>query len=189
MDERRGMNYSKAMFTAIFIVSSFWEEDTDMKKECINNARWFLVFDKIFEIICCFFVIVTLYVSMNYITDITLEEQIFLYVFIAAVLSVIVCVGRMHARMIYQIKIEDNEIICYCGCKTKGRKFEKDNLESMVETSDKYILKFCNGKKIWANKKYFRPVIIKDNKSHKGIYPTDFAGVKVENKETRGIIK
>ena len=126
---------------------------------------------------------------MNYITDITLEEQIFLYVFIAAVLSVIVCVGRMHARMIYQIKIEDNEIICYCGCKTKGRKFEKDNLESMVETSDKYILKFCKGKKLWANKKYFRPVIIKDNKSHIGIYPTVFAGVKVENKKTRGIIK
>ena len=69
------------------------------------------------------------------------------------------------------------------------RKFEKDNLESMVETSDKYILKFCNGKKLWANKKYFRPVIIKDNKSHKGIYPTDSAGVKVENKKTRGIIK
>ena len=113
------------MFTAIFIVSSFWEEDTDMKKECINNARWFLVFDKIFEIICCFFVIVTLYVSMNYITDITLEEQIFLYVFIAAVLSVIVCVGRMHARMIYQIKIEDNEIICYCGCKTKEENLKK----------------------------------------------------------------
>ena len=35
----RGMNYSKAMFTAIFIVSSFWEEDTDMKKECIKNEQ------------------------------------------------------------------------------------------------------------------------------------------------------
>ena len=179
------MNYSKAMFTAIFIVSSFWEEDTDMKKECINNARLFLIFDKIFEIICCIFVIVTLYVSMNYITDITLEEQIVLYVFIVAVLIVIVCVGRMHARMIYQIKIEDNEIICHCGCKAKGRKFEKEKLESMIETSDRYILKFCNGEKLWANKNYLRPIIIKDNKIHKGIYPTDFAGVKVKKKKQR----
>lgn len=165
------------------------EEDADMKKEYINNARLFLIFDKIFEIICCIFAIVTLYVAVNLITDLTVEGQIFLCVFIVTVLIVICCVGRIHACMIYQIKIEDNEIICYCGCKTKGRKFEKDNLESMVETSDKYILKFCNGKKLWANKKYFRPVIIKDNKSHKGIYPTDFGGVKVENKETRGIIK
>lgn len=160
-----------------------------MKKECINNARWFLIFDKIFEIICCIFVIVTLYVSMNYITDITREEQIFLYVFIAAVLIVMVCVGRMHAHMIYQIKIEDNEITCYCGCQTKGRKFEKENLESMIETSDRYILKFCNEKKLWANKKYLRPIIIKDNKMHKGIYPTDIKEAKVENKETKGILR
>lgn len=163
------------------------EKDMDMKKEYINNARLYLIFDKIFEIICYIFVIVTLYVAVNLITDITLEEQIFVCVFIVTVLIVIVCVGRMHARMIYQIEIKDNEIICYCGCKTKGRKFEKENLEAMIATSDRYILKFCNGKKVWANKKYFRPIIIKDDKMHKGICPTDFEGMKVKNKETKGI--
>ena len=164
---RGELNYKYAGRKCVGIIKIvfFWN--------CILYAVKFgktLVFDKIFEIICCIFVIVTLYVSMNYITDITLEEQIVLYVFIVAVLIVIVCVGRMHARMIYQIKIEDNEIICHCGCKAKGRKFEKEKLESMIETS---------------NKKYLRPIIIKDNKIHKGIYPTDFAGVKVKKKKQR----
>lgn len=132
-----------------------WREDVDMRKGCINNARLYLIFDKLFEIIYYIFAIAIFYVVAYLITDITLKEQIFFYEFIVVIFIATWFVGRMHARMIYKIKIEDNKIICYCGCYTKRIEFENEDLESIIETADKYIFKISNEKKYGQIKSIF----------------------------------
>lgn len=136
------------------------------------------------KIISCLFVI-----QMLFIVCLTLHcimgkawklYDVFEVIFIESILIVgWIISSRYGNRQIIYIEIKDKTAIFY---DLGGRKYTVhfEEIERIILTSERWVFIISGKDKIFAYQKIWKPYVKNSGAEHKGILPTDFAGIRID---------
>ncbi|MBC5745892.1 hypothetical protein FMM74_020650 [Lachnospiraceae bacterium MD308] len=84
-------------------------------------------------------------------------------------------------KLIAYIQI-DGKIVKFYDLNKREYVVSFDEIKRVVYTSDKWVFEICRDKKFFAYRKIWRPYVKKDGIEHIDVLPTDFAGIRIDER-------
>ena len=149
----------------------------------MKKFKWLRINTKIIYFSCIIFSMLVIWLLYPSVIsgEIEIAETMWLLGTIVFMNSVGATLYLYWIRLIVYIKIDEKTVSFY-DLNKRGHIVSFDEIKRVVCTTDKWEFEICGDKKFYAHRKIWKPYVEKDGVVHIDVLPTDFVGVRIDER-------